>query len=88
MSALLKELCASSGEFEFDRGQEIELKGLICACRHDGAAGVPLGNAIKDSMAGKLTEGTRGVVGVVYATREAVSVSEVERLVGEFEGLG
>ncbi|HUP87607.1 MAG TPA: adenylate/guanylate cyclase domain-containing protein [Acidimicrobiales bacterium] len=28
VSALLKELCASSGEFEFDRGQEIDLKGL------------------------------------------------------------
>ena len=28
VSALLKELCASSGEFSFDRGQEIELKGL------------------------------------------------------------
>ncbi len=28
VSAILKELCASSGEFDFDRGQEIELKGL------------------------------------------------------------
>lgn len=28
VSALLKELCASSGEFEFDHGQEIDLKGL------------------------------------------------------------
>ena len=28
VSSLLKELCASSGEFDFDRGQEIELKGL------------------------------------------------------------
>jgi class 3 adenylate cyclase len=28
VSALLKELCASSGEFDFDRGQEIDLKGL------------------------------------------------------------
>ena len=28
VSSLLKELCASTGEFEFDRGQEIELKGL------------------------------------------------------------
>jgi class 3 adenylate cyclase len=28
VSALLKELCASTGEFDFDRGQEIELKGL------------------------------------------------------------
>jgi class 3 adenylate cyclase len=28
VSGLLKELCASSGEFDFDGGQEIELKGL------------------------------------------------------------
>jgi class 3 adenylate cyclase len=28
VSSLLKELCASSGEFTFDGGQEIELKGL------------------------------------------------------------
>ena len=28
VSSLLKELCASTGEFDFDRGQEIELKGL------------------------------------------------------------
>ena len=28
VSALLRELCASSGEFAFDDGQELELKGL------------------------------------------------------------
>lgn len=28
VSALLKELCASAGEFDFDGGQEIDLKGL------------------------------------------------------------
>jgi class 3 adenylate cyclase len=28
VSSLLKELCASTGEFDFDRGQEIDLKGL------------------------------------------------------------
>lgn len=28
VSSLFKELCASSGEFDFDRGQEIDLKGL------------------------------------------------------------
>ncbi|MDQ3106200.1 MAG: adenylate/guanylate cyclase domain-containing protein, partial [Actinomycetota bacterium] len=28
VSALLKELCASSGEFDFDQGQEIDLKGI------------------------------------------------------------
>jgi DNA/RNA-binding domain of Phe-tRNA-synthetase-like protein len=65
-------------------GQEIELKGLVCACRAEGEASVPLGNAIKDSMAGKLKEGTRDVVGVVYATRGAASVEGVGELVREF----
>jgi DNA/RNA-binding domain of Phe-tRNA-synthetase-like protein len=66
-------------------GQEIDLKGLICACRaDDGGASTPLGNAIKDSMAGKLRDATRDVIGVVYATREAASVEVVEGLVREF----
>ena len=65
-------------------GQEIELRGLICVCRADGGASVPLGNAIKDSMAEKLKETTRDVIGVVYATREAASVEEVGTLVREF----
>jgi len=45
-------------------GQEIELEGLICAC---GAA--PLGNPVKDSMAGKLQAGTSSVIGIIYASR-------------------
>jgi DNA/RNA-binding domain of Phe-tRNA-synthetase-like protein len=65
-------------------GQEIELKGLICACRAEGESSVPLGNAIKDSMAGKLKEDTRDVIGVVYATRLAASVEHVEALVRTF----
>jgi DNA/RNA-binding domain of Phe-tRNA-synthetase-like protein len=68
-------------------GQEIDLKGLVCVCRAEEGASVPMGNAIKDSMAGKLKEGTREVIGVVYATREAASVEEVERLVREFGDL-
>jgi hypothetical protein len=35
-------------------------------------------------MAGKLKETTRDVIGVVYATREAASPEQVERLVREF----
>jgi DNA/RNA-binding domain of Phe-tRNA-synthetase-like protein len=65
-------------------GQEIELKGLVCVCRAEGGTSTPLGNAIKDSMAGKLKETTRDVIGVVYATREAASVEQVEGLVREF----
>jgi DNA/RNA-binding domain of Phe-tRNA-synthetase-like protein len=65
-------------------GQEIDLKGLICVCRAAGGASVPLGNAIKDSMAGKLKETTRDVIGVVYATREAASAEAVGELARKF----
>ena len=44
-------------------GQEIDLDGLICACASDA----PLGNPIKDSLAGKIKATTRRVVAVVYA---------------------
>lgn len=46
-------------------GQEIELKGLICAC--NGDKDEPLGNAVKDSMSGKIKEHTADVVAVIYA---------------------
>jgi len=52
-------------------GQEIELEGLICAC--GGAAepaGAPLGNPVKDSMAGKLKAETDEVLGVIYASAD------------------
>ena len=64
-------------------GQEIDLKGLICVCRMEGGTSTPLGNAIKDSMAGKLKETTRDVIGVVYATREAASAERMGELVRE-----
>lgn len=46
-------------------GQEIELKGLICAC--NGETDLPLGNPVKDSISGKLKDSTRNVVGVIYS---------------------
>lgn len=46
-------------------GQVIDLKGLICAC--GGADERPLGNPVKDSMTGKITDATKDVVAVVYA---------------------
>lgn len=68
-------------------GQEIDLKGLICICREEGGASVPLGNPIKDSMAGKLKDGTNDVIGVIYATREAASAENLEALVQDFGAL-
>ncbi|MDD5656623.1 MAG: phenylalanine--tRNA ligase beta subunit-related protein [Elusimicrobia bacterium] len=54
-------------------GQEIELEGLICACSDR-----PLGNPVKDSMAGKLKDRTRDVVGIIYGGRDV----EAGRLMG------
>ncbi|MDZ4836468.1 MAG: phenylalanine--tRNA ligase beta subunit-related protein [Candidatus Melainabacteria bacterium] len=46
-------------------GQEIDLNGLICACCGD--TDKPLGNAVKDSMDGKIKEMTKSVVAIIYA---------------------
>jgi DNA/RNA-binding domain of Phe-tRNA-synthetase-like protein len=48
-------------------GQEIDLQGLICVCAKRGDNSLALGNPIKDSMAGKVSEETRNILGVVYA---------------------
>jgi DNA/RNA-binding domain of Phe-tRNA-synthetase-like protein len=65
-------------------GQEIDLAGLVCACRPDGP---PLGNPIKDSMDGKLKDHTRDVVGIVYGTKSALDESQMQSLVREFADL-
>jgi DNA/RNA-binding domain of Phe-tRNA-synthetase-like protein len=49
-------------------GQEIDVAGLLCVARPDGAA---LGNAVKDSMTSKTTPATRNVIAVVWASRRA-----------------
>jgi DNA/RNA-binding domain of Phe-tRNA-synthetase-like protein len=70
-------------------GQEIDLKGLVCVCRADAAAaaGAPLGNPVKDSMAGKIKDHTTGVLGVVYASNRAISESQMGTILGEFSAL-
>lgn len=47
-------------------GHVMDLTGLLCACRQDGS---PLGNPVKDSMAGKITEQTSRLAGFIYAPR-------------------
>ena len=51
-------------------GQEIDLEGLVCVCGGAGPDGAPLGNPVKDSMAGKVKDDTAGVVGVIYAAAD------------------
>jgi DNA/RNA-binding domain of Phe-tRNA-synthetase-like protein len=66
-------------------GQEIELEGLLCVC--GGPERAPLGNAIKDSMTGKLKPDTAGIVAVVYAPRDAVDAPAIRSLLDEFAAL-
>ena len=65
-------------------GQEIDLNGLICACREQDGESRPLGNPVKDSMEGKIKAGTQGVIGVIYAPSGFISRDEMEKHLGLF----
>jgi DNA/RNA-binding domain of Phe-tRNA-synthetase-like protein len=65
-------------------GQVIDLEGLVCVCRIDAATSTPVGNPIKDSMTGKLKDGTRAVLGVIYGSRQALGDSQMAALVERF----
>jgi DNA/RNA-binding domain of Phe-tRNA-synthetase-like protein len=45
-------------------GHDMDLAGLLCVCAADGS---PLGNPVKDSMAGKLKEDSQDYAGFIYA---------------------
>jgi DNA/RNA-binding domain of Phe-tRNA-synthetase-like protein len=63
-------------------GQQIDLEGLICAC--NGTSDQPLGNPVKDSVAGKLTEATQNVVGIIYCPRNPQMNAVAEQEAAEF----
>jgi len=72
-------------------GQEIDLEGLLCV----GSERALLGNPVKDSMAGKLKDDTRAVLGVIYGTLDcepgrgmAAHVERFAALLKEFGGAG
>lgn len=61
-------------------GHEIDLEGLICACGDDQ----PLGNPVKDSMRGKVTDETRNVVGIIYAPQKGEGAEAVRKYLPVF----
>ncbi|MDF1663274.1 MAG: phenylalanine--tRNA ligase beta subunit-related protein [Planctomycetota bacterium] len=65
-------------------GHEIDIKGLISICSGANGASRALGNPVKDSMAGKLTEETESVVAVVYAPATAVTKTQLSELMDSF----
>ena len=73
-------ICGDGESYIFNAsGQEMDLSGLLCACAADGT---PLGNPVKDSMRGKLKDGTRRLAGFIYAPLGLYSPSSLA-LVGE-----
>lgn len=65
-------------------GQEMDLSGLLCVCAADGA---PLGNPVKDSMRGKLKDGTRRLAGFIYAPLGPYSPASLATVGGRFVAL-
>jgi DNA/RNA-binding domain of Phe-tRNA-synthetase-like protein len=68
-------------------GQEIKLTGLVCVCRVDGGDSTPLGNPVKDSMAGKLKDTTAAVLGIIYGSAQVMNRSTMEQYTAEFAHL-
>jgi len=67
-----------------EAGQEIELNGLICACRAEGDRSQPLGNPVKDSMEAKLKAHTKAVTGIIYAPAAFLPRGKLEHFLRMF----
>ncbi len=66
--ALLLRRGAAGESYVFNpSGQSINLQDLICVCRADRDGWLPCGNPVKDAMATKIRESTRGAAAVLYA---------------------
>jgi hypothetical protein len=67
-TALLLRRGVSGESYVFNpSGQSIELEDLLCVCRAEAQSWLPCGNPVKDAMATKIRESTRGVAAVIYA---------------------
>jgi DNA/RNA-binding domain of Phe-tRNA-synthetase-like protein len=78
--APLIRIAAAGESYTFNAaGHEMELEGLLCACSADGS---PLGNPVKDSMAGKITAQTTSLAGFIYAPLALYSPASL-KVIGE-----
>jgi len=80
-SGLVVRLGAPAERYVFNgTGQEIDVSGLPCVAREEGAA---VGNAVKDSFATRTHDGTRNVIGVIWASSAVVPRDVVERMAAQ-----
>jgi DNA/RNA-binding domain of Phe-tRNA-synthetase-like protein len=78
-------ICGAGEAYVFNAsGQEMDLSGLLCVCAADGT---PLGNPVKDSMRGKLKDGTRRLAGFIYAPLGLYSPGTLSALGERFAGM-
>lgn len=78
-------ICGTGDSYVFNAsGQEMDLAGLVCACKADGS---PLGNPVKDSMAGKLTDSTTRLAGFIYAPLALYTPTSLAAVGERFAGL-
>ena len=78
-------VCGAGESYVFNQaGHEMDLAGLVCVC---GADGQPMGNPVKDSMRGKLKDGTVNLAGFIFAPAAAFSPERLHALGERFAGL-
>lgn len=68
-------------------GQEMVLTDLLCVCEENEGGLIPIGNPVKDSLRTKITENTKNLFAVIYATEDAISKEEFEFYTKEFAKL-
>ena len=68
-------------------GQEIELHGLACLCSSRGPESIPVGNAVKDSMLGKIKSNATAVVGIIYAPTQVINAEKLTEYLQTFTQL-
>ncbi len=81
----LVRICGAGESYVFNAsGHEMDLEGLLCVCAADGT---PLGNPVKDSMAGKLKDGSGDFAGFIYAPPSLYTSETLLALGGRFASL-
>jgi DNA/RNA-binding domain of Phe-tRNA-synthetase-like protein len=75
---LVIRLGAEGEKYAFNAsGQEIDVSGLLCVAREGGPA---LGNAVKDSLTTRTTDGTRNVFGAIWCSADVAPPDVIERM--------
>ncbi len=81
---LLVRYGAAGESFVFNQaGQQLDLTGLLCVCRHEGDHSQPLGTPVKDSQLAKVTSSDAHVLACIFAPRSSVSSGILEKWVSE-----